>query len=83
MTHHSKMTTPPPTLEVDFMLRQFPFDKFGSYHEAMRAFLLETCSHSNKSADSILREIYRINGRIYEYICKGALQKAVSGGNSS
>ena len=69
------MTTPPPMLEVDFMLRSFPFEKYDTNHEAMRAFLLEACSHSNKSADRILLEICHINGKIYEYICKKAIQK--------
>jgi len=69
-----KMTTLP-VLEVDFMLRQFPFDKYQTYHEAMRAFLLEACSHSNKSADRILAEVCQVNGKIYDYIYKAAIRK--------
>ena len=63
-----------PSVEVDFMLRQFDITEYESYHAFMRAFLLHALSTSNKSCDTILYELQVVNKSIYEYMSKAAIR---------
>ena len=53
-----------PSVEVDFLLRQFDITKYESYHAFMLAFLLYALSNTNKSCDSILYEVQVVNKSI-------------------
>ena len=63
-----------PSVEVDFMLRQFDTTKYELYHAFMRAFLLYALSTSNKSCDAILYELQVVNKSISEYMSKAAIR---------
>ena len=63
-----------PSVDLDFILRQFDITEFESYHAFMRAFLLQTMSTTNKSGDTILYELQVVNKSIYEQLCKKALR---------
>ena len=64
-----------PSTDMDFMVRQFDFTKYESYHAFMRAFLLEALSTTSKSCDTILYELQVINKSIYQHMTKAAIRK--------
>ena len=63
-----------PSVEVDFLLRQFDITEYESHHAFMRAFLLNALSTTNKSCDSILYEVQVVNKSIYELLSKAAIR---------
>ena len=63
-----------PSVSVDFLLRQFEFTNYETYHEYMRGFLLEAMGTLDKSPDTILYELQMVNKSIYEYMCKAVIR---------
>ena len=63
------------TQSIEVMLGEFNFTKYDTYRQAMRAFLLQACSTSPESAERILTEVFLVNKKIYEGLCKTVLQK--------
>ena len=62
-------------IEVPVLLQQFDVSKYESYHALIRAFLLHAMANTDKTAESILYELYDVNKTIYNDLCKNALKR--------
>lgn len=62
-----------PSTEVDTILQNIEPSKFTTYHQFMRALILEAISGHNLTVDRLNHHLYIMNKEIYEGLCQTAI----------